>query len=88
MCLEFSEVRQNVLREVYDLYSFHVIPRLGEAIVGDRASYQYLVESIRRFPSQHVFADMYREAGFQHVEYTNFAFGVAAVHSGFKFNKT
>ena len=85
MCLEFSEVKTPGLRELYDLYSFNVIPRLGQAISGDYDSYQYLVESIRRFPSQDVFADMFREAGFQHVGYTNFVFGVAAIHSGFKF---
>jgi ubiquinone/menaquinone biosynthesis methyltransferase len=87
MCLEFSEVRYAGLRELYDLYSFNVIPQMGQVLAKDRDSYQYLVESIRRFPSQEVFADMFREAGFQHVEYTNFAFGVSAIHSGFKFNK-
>jgi demethylmenaquinone methyltransferase / 2-methoxy-6-polyprenyl-1,4-benzoquinol methylase len=61
-----------------------VIPALGQAVAADRDSYQYLVESIRKFPTQEAFADMIRGAGFSHVSYTNFTFGVCAVHSGFK----
>ena len=64
-----------------------MIPKLGEMIAGDKDSYQYLVESIRKFPSQDVFAEMFREAGFEEVQYTNFVFGVSCVHSGFKFDK-
>lgn len=57
---------------------------MGGAIAGDRDSYQYLVESIRKFPDQEAFADMIRGTGFSHVSYQNFTFGVCAVHSGFK----
>jgi ubiquinone/menaquinone biosynthesis methyltransferase len=86
VCLEFSEVTTPGLREAYDLWSFQAIPRLGKLISGDADSYQYLVESIRRFPPQETFAEMWRDAGFQDVRYENFISGVAAVHSGFKFD--
>lgn len=65
-------------------YSFTVIPALGEAVMNDRAAYQYLVESIRRFPDQRTFARMLRDAGLQGVSYTDFTHGICAVHSGFK----
>ncbi|XP_021744985.1 2-methoxy-6-polyprenyl-1,4-benzoquinol methylase, mitochondrial-like isoform X2 [Chenopodium quinoa] len=68
----------------YDYYSFSIIPAVGELVAGDRESYQYLVESIRRFPSQDKFASMIAEAGFQKVEYENLIGGVVAVHSGMK----
>lgn len=84
MCLEFSRVTNPLLRTAYDLYSFNVIPAMGQVVANDRAAYQYLVESIRRFPDQDRFADMIRDAGFSRVTYTNFTFGVCAVHSGFK----
>jgi demethylmenaquinone methyltransferase/2-methoxy-6-polyprenyl-1,4-benzoquinol methylase len=82
LCLEFSRPPAQALRQVYDAYSFAVIPRIGEAVMNDRDSYQYLVESIRRFPDQDRFATMIREAGFSHVGYTNFTGGVAALHHG------
>lgn len=71
---------------MYDIYSFDVIPVLGQVIAQDRDSYQYLVESIRKFPSQDEFAQIIRDAGFSTVGkgYTNLTFGVAAIHSGFK----
>ncbi len=84
MVLEFSHLPNSFLQNAYDLYSFNVIPRMGQIIVGDRASYQYLVESIRKFPDQETFADMIRTAGFDHVRYRNLTFGVAALHSGWK----
>ncbi|CAN6994015.1 unnamed protein product [Brassica oleracea var. botrytis] len=68
----------------YDLYSFQVIPNLGELIAGDRESYQYLVESVRRFPPQERFASMIGEAGFEKVEYENLVGGVVAIHSAIK----
>ncbi|MBP7243183.1 class I SAM-dependent methyltransferase, partial [Amaricoccus sp.] len=64
LVLEFSRVSPEGLRRLYDLYSFNVIPPMGQALAGDRASYQYLVESIRRFPDQETFAGMIRAAGF------------------------
>ena len=82
LCLEFSRPVGQALRKAYDTYSFNVIPRVGEAVAGDRASYQYLVESIRRFPDQKAFARMVGQAGFGRVEVTNFTGGVAALHHG------
>jgi 2-methoxy-6-polyprenyl-1,4-benzoquinol methylase len=87
MCLEFSRVTVPGLAQLYDAYSFSVIPAMGGAVANDRASYQYLVESIRKFPDQDTFAGMLEEAGFQGVEYTNFTLGVCAVHSGFKWRR-
>lgn len=84
MVLEFSRVPVAGLRRLYDLYSFHVIPRMGAAIAGDRESYQYLVESIRRFPDQETFLGMIRDAGFANARYRNLTMGVAALHSGWK----
>ncbi len=84
LVLEFSEVQVPILDRIYDFHSFEVIPRLGEAVAGDRASYQYLVESIRKFPRQEPFAAMIRTAGFERVSYRNLTGGVAAIHSGWK----
>ena len=84
LCLEFSAVNPPLLANAYDLYSFNVIPALGQAVTGDRDSYQYLVESIRRFPDQERFAGMIREAGFSRVAYRNLTLGVAALHSGWR----
>ena len=82
MVLEFSRVTTPMLRALYDAYSFNVIPRMGQAIAGDRDSYQYLVESIRRFPDQQTFAGMIRDAGFEQVKHRDLTRGVAALHSG------
>ncbi len=84
LCLEFSEVQVPILDRLYDFHSFEIIPRLGEAFAGDRTSYQYLVESIRRFPKQEVFAAMIRSAGLEQVSYRNLTGGVAAIHSGWR----
>lgn len=84
MVLEFSQLPNEGLQKLYDLYSFNVIPRMGQAIAGDRDSYQYLVESIRKFPDQQRFADMIRTAGFEQVKYRNLSMGIAALHSGWK----
>ena len=84
MVLEFSQLPNPLLQRAYDLYSFNVIPRMGEAIAGDRDSYQYLVESIRKFPDQDRFAAMIVDAGFEQVRYRNLSFGIAALHSGWK----
>uniref|UniRef100_H3G7J2 2-methoxy-6-polyprenyl-1,4-benzoquinol methylase, mitochondrial n=2 Tax=Phytophthora ramorum TaxID=164328 RepID=H3G7J2_PHYRM len=85
MCMEFSQVPNPLIRQFYDAYSFNVIPLLGEKVANDRPSYQYLVESIRQFPPQEKFKTMIEDAGFKRVTYTNFTFGVTAMHSGFKF---
>lgn len=84
MVLEFSQLPNDGLQKLYDLYSFNVIPRMGQAIANDRESYQYLVESIRKFPAQEVFAEMIRTAGFEQVKYRNLSMGIAALHSGWK----
>jgi demethylmenaquinone methyltransferase/2-methoxy-6-polyprenyl-1,4-benzoquinol methylase len=82
LCLEFSRPTAEALRKAYDAYSFKVIPAIGERVAADRASYQYLVESIRRFPDQRRFAELIRQAGFGLVDHTNFTGGVAALHTG------
>jgi len=84
LVLEFSRVPEPSLRWLYDRYSFNVIPALGQVVAHDRASYQYLVESIRRFPDQESFAGMIAAAGFGQVRYRNLSMGIAALHSGWK----
>ncbi|KAL6189050.1 hypothetical protein ACLB2K_040440 [Fragaria x ananassa] len=84
LCLELSHVDVPVFKDFYDFYSFSVIPTLGELVAGDRDSYQYLVESICRFPPQETFASMIADAGFQKVEYENLVGGIVAIHSGLK----
>jgi len=84
MVLEFSQLPNPAMQKAYDLYSFNVIPRMGQAIAGDRDSYQYLVESIRNFPDQETFLSMVRAAGFGQAKYRNLSMGIAALHSGWK----
>ncbi len=84
MCLEFSEVVVPGFKQIYDTYSFNVIPELGGLIANDKESYKYLVESIRMFPKQPEFAKMIEDAGFKCVSYTNLTGGIVAIHSGFK----
>lgn len=83
-CLEFSQVNNDVLRQIYDLYSMNVIPYVGAAYAGDADSYQYLVESIRKFPDQDHFAEIIEANGFKSVRYESLLDGVVAIHSGFK----
>ena len=82
--LEFSTPSDKILRKIYDTYSFNVIPKLGGLLANDEASYQYLVESIRKFPRQEAFADMITQAGFNRVSYNDFTGGIAALHWGWK----
>lgn len=84
LCLEFSRPTTRALERIYDAWSFNAIPVLGEKIAQDRDSYQYLVESIRRFPHQDAFAAELREAGFGQVSVTNFSGGIAALHTGWR----
>lgn len=84
MVLEFSRIPNELMQKAYDLYSFNVIPVMGQIVAGDRESYQYLVESIRRFPDQDSFAAMIGRAGFAQVKYRNLSLGIAALHSGWK----
>ncbi len=84
MVLEFSQIPNELMQKVYDLYSFNIIPRLGQVIAQDRDSYQYLVESIRKFPDQETFLSMVRTAGFEQAKYRNLSMGIACLHSGWK----
>lgn len=84
MCLEFSHVKNPLVKWVYDQYSFNIIPAMGQVVAGDWKSYQYLVESIRRFPDQESFKEMIEYAGFRCATYENLNLGIAAIHSGFK----
>eukprot|EP01134_Creolimax_fragrantissima_P001895 CFRG1895T1 len=84
LCLEFSTVANPVVSSIYDSFSFEVIPVIGHLVANDSASYQYLVESIRKFPDQETFSRQIKEAGFSNVSHENLTFGVAAIHSGFK----
>ena len=84
MVLEFSQLPNPAMQWAYDRYSFNVIPEMGRMVTGDRESYAYLVESIRKFPDQETFASMIRTAGFDLVKYRNLSMGIAALHSGWK----
>jgi len=82
LCLEFSKVTVPALRPLYDAYSFELIPRVGARVAGDAEAYQYLVESIRRFPDQRTLAKLMATAGFARVSFTNLTGGVVALHQG------
>jgi len=84
LCLEFSAVDTPFLDRLYDLWSMRAIPPIGRLVVGDDEPYRYLVESIRRFPTQRDFASMIEMAGFERVGWTNYTGGIVALHSGWK----
>jgi demethylmenaquinone methyltransferase/2-methoxy-6-polyprenyl-1,4-benzoquinol methylase len=84
LCLEFSTVDVPGLDRIYDLFSFKVIPPLGRMITGDADSYQYLVESIRKFPRPGAFAEMIGEAGFSRATWQSLSGGIVALHSGWR----
>ena len=84
MVLEFSQIPVPLGQWLYDLYSFNLIPKMGEIIANDRPSYQYLVESIRKFPDQETFLGMIESAGFGNTNYRNLTLGIACLHSGWK----
>jgi demethylmenaquinone methyltransferase/2-methoxy-6-polyprenyl-1,4-benzoquinol methylase len=84
LCLEFSSVDVPGIDSLYELYSFQVIPRIGEVVTGDREAYRYLVESIRKFPKPPAFARMIEAAGFRRVSFSAMTAGVVALHSGWK----
>jgi demethylmenaquinone methyltransferase/2-methoxy-6-polyprenyl-1,4-benzoquinol methylase len=84
LCLEFSSVDVPGVDALYELYSFQVIPRVGQAVTGDRDAYQYLVESIRKFPKPKVFARMIEAASFRRASFTPMTGGVVALHSGWR----
>ncbi|MDH3231912.1 MAG: bifunctional demethylmenaquinone methyltransferase/2-methoxy-6-polyprenyl-1,4-benzoquinol methylase UbiE [Alphaproteobacteria bacterium] len=83
-CLEFSRVAVPFLGELYDRYSFNVVPLIGEVVTGDRAAYRYLVESIRKFPPQDALARRVEAAGLDRVAWRNLSGGIAAIHSGWR----
>ena len=83
-CLEFSSTEWPGFKEAYDLYSHHLVPKLGKAIAGDAESYRYLVESIRRFPPMREFEAMIRTAGFVQTRVEPLLGGLVAIHSGWK----
>jgi demethylmenaquinone methyltransferase / 2-methoxy-6-polyprenyl-1,4-benzoquinol methylase len=83
-CLEFSTTEWPGFKEVYDLYSHKLVPRIGEAIAGDGESYRYLIESIRRFPPMPEFERMIRTAGFTRTKVEPILGGLVAIHSGWK----
>jgi len=84
LCLEFSQIPNDMLQKLYDGYSFNVIPKVGKWVTGDAAAYTYLVESIRKFPNQEKFAAMIKTAGFGNVSFRNLTQGVVAIHSARK----
>ncbi|WP_085901747.1 bifunctional demethylmenaquinone methyltransferase/2-methoxy-6-polyprenyl-1,4-benzoquinol methylase UbiE [Kiloniella majae] len=83
-CLEFSQVVLPILDQIYDQYSFKILPNMGQLVANDRESYQYLAESIRRFPPQDDLISMMRSAGFEQCSYRNHTGGVAAIHCGWR----
>ena len=84
VCLEFSHLSSPFMQKLYDAYSFHIIPPLGAAIAGQRAAYQYLVESIRNFPRAEIFAAELEAAGFARVRCEILSGGIAALHGGWR----
>lgn len=84
VCLEFSDVNNEMLRKIYEAYSFNVIPKIGGLVAGDADSYKYLVESIKLFPKAEDFKSMISAAGFDRVNYRKLTAGVVAIHTGFK----
>jgi 2-methoxy-6-polyprenyl-1,4-benzoquinol methylase len=84
MCLEFSKVNNPVLDSLYAVFSKYYIPTLGTLIAGDREAYEYLIESIQKFPTQDEFAKLISEAGLSYVNHRDLTFGIAAIHSGVK----
>lgn len=85
LILEFSKPQHDVMRKVYDLYSFKILPKMGSLITQDAESYEYLAESIRMHPDQDTLKGMMVDAGFEQVEYTNMTDGIVALHKGYKF---
>jgi demethylmenaquinone methyltransferase / 2-methoxy-6-polyprenyl-1,4-benzoquinol methylase len=84
MCLEFTPEITPLLQPLYDIYSFQIVPLLGQVVAGDRDAYSYLVESIRRFPRQSELAEMISGAGLDQVKFRNLTGGVAALHSAWR----
>ena len=84
ICLEFSHVESELIKKLYDTWSFNFMPLIGKKITGDKDAYTYLVESIRQFPTQPELVQMFSEVGFSRVKYRNLSNGIVALHSGWK----
>ena len=84
LVMEFSQITMKALRPAYDRYSFDILPKLGELIAGDKESYQYLAESIRKHPDQEALKTMMSDAGFDACDYHNLTAGIVAIHRGYK----
>ena len=84
LVLEFSKPKNPVVNKLYDMYSFSILPKLGQFVAQDSDSYRYLAESIRMHPDQETLAEMMKTAGFEHVKYYNLCDGIVAIHKGFK----
>lgn len=84
LCLEFSQVQTPVLDKLYDFHSFKIIPKIAKLTIGEETPYQYLVESIRKFPNQKTFAKMIGDSGLANIRFTNLSGGIAAIHSGWR----
>lgn len=84
LCLEFSQVKTPVLDRLYDYHSFNIIPQIAKLTVGDEAPYQYLIESIRKFPNQETFVTMLQDSGLSNINFMNLSGGIAAIHSGWR----
>jgi len=84
LVLEFSKVNNSVLKQIYNFYSFKVLPEIGHFVAGDRDSYQYLVESIEQHPDQHTLQSMFKQAGMEMCSFENLSGGIVAIHKGYK----
>ena len=85
LILEFSKPVSATLNQVYDFYSFNILPKMGQVVANDSDSYQYLAESIRMHPDQETLKSMMSTAGYEKVDYQNMTGGVVALHRGYKF---
>ena len=83
-CLEFSHVKNPVFSRFYDEWSFNILPKLGQLVAGEAQPYQYLVESIRQFPSEAELCSMMADTGMAQIKVRNLSGGIAAIHSGWK----
>ena len=84
ICLEFNHVENDIFRKLYDFWSFNIVPEIGDKITGNKEAYTYLVESIRKFPTQAELSLLFADVGFSRVKYRNLSNGLVALHSGWK----
>ena len=84
LCLEFSQVHNEILKKLYEFYSFNIIPKIGKIVAKSEDHYRYLVESIKLFPKAQKFADIIEGAGFEFVRFSKLTFGITAIHTAYK----